>query len=361
VLLAVVLAIVGYKLSQGLAAKAAASDQQQVSTSQSTVPQTLVVVATKPLAVDKAVDRDSVALVPVQIAPIEYYTNVNDVVGKVPRLDIDAGAPITPRFFKKNNILANQIPVGSVALSLKVDDVVGAGGFIQPGDIVDVLIYIRSISSTPTGEQGKDKTEDIATQARVLLKDTLVLSYEDRLVDSPKGLDDKDKAQQNQQQQRRERTAVIAVPQADVTRVMLGANVGDLRLALHRPEIQLAAAPAVQPDATAATPAPVPADAAASPAAPAPPSPAASSVTAVSALASTPEASSAAAPVLPLSDAEKARIEAAKVPDMVITAAELGRIKISPEVAKKKKAAAVVSRPKIEILRGLSSERTVYP
>lgn len=352
VVLAVVLAIVAYRYSHSFAEKQA---PQQSALPQSSVPQTLVVVATKPLPLDKPIDRDSVALVPVQVAPAEFYTNVNDVVGKPPRLDVDAGTPITPRFFKRTNLLANQIPVGSQALSLKVDDVVGSGGFIQPGDIVDLLLYIRSVSGTPTGEQGKDKTEDIATQARVLLKDVLVLSYEDRFVESPKGIDEKEKEKNPQAQQRRERTAVIAVPQKDVTRVMLGANLGDLRLALHRPEAAVAptaaapAATATAPDVAAGAP-PAAAAAGATPA---------SSVAAVSAIPADPASPTSTAPVLPLSDAEKAKIEATKVPDQVITATELGRVQKSPEAEKKKKVAA--ARPKIEIFRGSSSEKAVYP
>jgi hypothetical protein len=70
-------------------------------------------------------------------------------------------------------------------------------------------------------------------------------------------------------------------------------------------------------------------------------------------------ATAAEVPALPLSDAEKAKAEAAKVPDMVITAAELGKVRPSPEAEKKKK--MVAARPRIEIFRGSAHEQTVYP
>jgi pilus assembly protein CpaB len=319
-----------------------------------------VVVAVKPLLVDKPISRDSVALVPVQVAPTEYYTNVDDVVNKTPLIDIDSGTPVTPRFFKHLNILARAIPPGHLALSLKVDDVVGTGGFVRPGDFVDVLLYIRSVTDTPTGEPSKDKSKtaggssgektDIATQARLLLKNTLVLSYEDHLVDAPK-VDDKDKDKQAAaQQQRRERTAVIAVPEADVTRVMLGANLGDIRLALHPQNSDL--------EAAAATP-PVGAAPAADMVGTATPPPASSQAAAVSAMPAPDAGAAVVATALPLSDAEKAKIEAAKVPDMTITAAELAKVQLPPDVEKKRK--AVISRPRIEIYRGSAREQSVYP
>ncbi len=379
VVLALVLAVIAYRYGHSFAEnrQAQAADSAK---SQSAVPQTLVVVAVKPLALDKAVERDAVALVPVQVAPAEFYTNVEDVVGKKPMIDVDAGTPVTPRLFKGVSVIARRIPAGYRALSLKVDDVVGTGGFIRPGDIVDVLLYIRSVSDTPTGANGKssdskDSKRDIATQARFLLKDVTVLAYEDHVVDPPKGLDDKDK-QQQQNAQRRERTAVVAVPENEVTRVMLGASLGELRLALHP---QLTDVASTAPTATPTTPASPP-----SPSAPdttgLPPgttSGAAPSTTAtpqgVSPATSTagvsaiqdPNAAgptsvnpSASTPVLPLSEAEKAKAEAAKVPDEAITAVELGRVKPAPEAEKKKKAAA---RPRVQSYRGTTRSQSTYP
>jgi pilus assembly protein CpaB len=359
VVLAILMAIVAFNMHRRLASDAIQAKEASAQP-QNSVPQTLVVVAVKPLLVDKPIGRDSVALVPVQVAPTEYYTNVDDVVNKTPLIDIDSGTPVTPRFFKHLNILARAIPPGHLALSLKVDDVVGTGGFVRPGDFVDVLLYIKSVTDTPTGEPSKDKSKiaggssgektDIATQARLLLKNTLVLSYEDHLVDAPKVDDrDKDKQAAAAQQQRRERTAVIAVPEADVTRVMLGANLGDIRLALHPQNSDLEAAAATPPAGIAPTPN-------ATVTAAAPP---ASSQAAVSAMPAPDAGETVTASALPLSDAEKAKIEAAKVPDMAITAAELAKVQLPPDVEKKRKTA--VARPRIEIYRGSAHEQSVYP
>mgnify|MGYP000560182334 CR=1 FL=1 len=148
------------------------------------------------------------------IAPPTYFANIDDVVGRAPLVDVDAGAPVTPRYFQDANALARIIPVGSKALSLQIDEVVAVGGFVRPGDTVDVLIFIRGSGA-------------VEAQARYLLRDALVLGYEERIIDRPEGVDDASNRRQ------RVRTAVIAVPDADVTRLVLGANVGELRLALH--------------------------------------------------------------------------------------------------------------------------------
>ncbi len=186
-----------------------AAEQEEV------VPTTLVVVALQPLAANVQIQRDDVALTPVTIAPARYFANVDDVVGRVPLVDIDAGAPVTPRYFRDANVLARIIPAGSKAMSLQIDEVVAVGGFVRPGDTVDVLVFLRGSG-----------TQD--AQARYLLRSALVLGYEERVIDRPEGVDDSVNSRRQ-----RIRTAVVAVPDTEVTRVMLGASLGELRLALH--------------------------------------------------------------------------------------------------------------------------------
>jgi pilus assembly protein CpaB len=234
VVLAIVLAIVAYRMSRNYAQTAATAAAPQQAGGQAAVPQIQVVVATKPLLANQPIAKDDVALEPVQIAPKDYYANVDDVIGRTPLVDIDAGAPVTPRFFKENNQLARLIPPGDKAVSLKIDDVIGVGGFVRPGDIVDVLLYLRN-----------DQSNDVnPAQARILLRDALVLAYDDRIVAAPAGAaGQKGGSPQSPTAQTpgpHQRTAIIAVPDADVTRVMLGASIGELRLALHPAPTQLA-------------------------------------------------------------------------------------------------------------------------
>lgn len=261
------------------------------------IPQTLAVVASKPLAAYKAIDRESVTLVPVPVAPKQYYTTLEDVVGRVPLLDVDAGAPITARYFKEGNALARIIPPGFQAVSLEINDVIAVGGFVRPGDIVDVLLYLR-------GGSGIQEA-----QARVLLKQTRVLAYEERIVDRPEGLKDEEKTG-GEGKGRRVRTAVVAVPEADVTRVMLGVSMGELRLALRGQD------PLGEEKSTAQT----------------------------------------TEGGVPLSETAKAEQEANKVPDQAYTASQLARVEPPPA---KKKDKPAPPPPSVEVYRGSQHERVV--
>lgn len=212
VLLAIVLAFVGFRISRDYAEQAQQAQQQ---VAQQEVKQTLAVVALKPLAAYQPIARDAVALVPVSVVPADPYDSIEDVVNKVPLVDIDAGAPVTQRYFKEGNVLARIIPPGYQAVSVEVNDVIAVGGFVRPGDIVDVLLYLR-------GGTGLDQP-----QSRVLLEGARVLAYQERIIDRPEGVQD------DNNQRSRQRTAVLAVAEDQTTKLMLGSSLGELRLALH--------------------------------------------------------------------------------------------------------------------------------
>lgn len=213
VLAAIVLAALGYRMSRDYAQQ---SEQAQQQVKQQAAEQTLAVVAVRPLAAYQPIARDAVALVPVSIKPADPIASVDEVVGKQPLIDIDAGAPVTRRYFREGNILARAIPPGFQAISIAVTDVLAVGGFLRPGDIVDVLIFLRSTEGASQ------------PQSRVLLQNVRVLAYLEQIVDRPAGVQDN-----NAQQQVQQRTAVLAIPDKDSTRLMLGSSLGDLRLALH--------------------------------------------------------------------------------------------------------------------------------
>lgn len=271
VLLAVVLAIVGFQISRNYAQQAQKAQQQ---VRQQDVQQTLAVVALKPLPAYQQIARDGVALVPVAVVPAGPYDSIDQVVGKVPLVDIDAGAPVTQRYFKEGNLLARIIPPGHQAVSVEVNDVIAVGGFVRPGDVVDILLYLRG------GAGGE-------AQSRVLLESARVLAYQERIIDRPEGIKDDEK------QRSRVRTAVLAVPEKDTTKLMLGASLGELRLALHSQS---------------------------------PETPAGESVLI----------------------AASAQPQAHKAPDKAISLAELSRIKPPPSNA--------APKPRIEILRGNARE-----
>lgn len=267
VVLAIVLAFAAYNLSRRYAAESRQAAAPAVQ--EPAEPKTLAVIAGEPLAAYKPIRRESLQLAPVQVVPQDHFTSLDQVVGKMPLLDVDAGAPLTGRYFQQGNALARVIPEGHRAISVEVSGVVAVGGFLQPGDIVDVLMYVRGGG-------------DVPAQSRLLLKDVRVLAYEERIIDRPQGLEDEDSTR------RRERTAVLAVAEKDATRLMLGVSLGDIRLALHGQSLGVPAVSMADLEAVETT------------------------------------------GKLPLTEQAKAAEEAGKVPDGVITAGQLTAVKPPP-------------------------------
>lgn len=179
------------------------------------------------------------------------------VVGKVPVQDIAEGSTISDAVLAQGFSL--QLRPGERALAVPVDELVGAGNRILPGDFVDVFLNLRS-------EPASYNAAPDAAQTRLLLSRLRVLSYgqqdiapnagsanasanasadtsnraDPRAADitsnaSSGGGSSGDAAQPA-------RSAVLAVPVADANRLLLGAQQGKLYLALRNP------ADAGQPD-----------------------------------------------------------------------------------------------------------------
>jgi pilus assembly protein CpaB len=312
VVLALIVGFLAYRMSHDYAETSSAV-QQAAQNPANAVPQTQVVVAIKPLPANQPIDPASVKVVGLEVAPAEYYTSPDDVAGRVPLLDIDAGTPLTPRLIKYNPV-ARQIPDGMKAVSLTLTDVIGVGGFVRPGDIVDVLVFLHN--------DQPNKVEE--AQARILEKDALVLAFDDHVINPPAAVEKNQNNQQQQQQQRHERTVVVAVPDAEVSRVMLGASLGEVRLALHQQPKDLA--PHAQ-QAAAATPPAAPGAAPAAPAAPAAaaaPAPAAGSA-AMPTPVSGASLASAAAPAT--ASGLAATPGAPNLPDQPYSSSELAKLK----------------------------------
>lgn len=297
VLLTLILAGIGFSMSRNYAARTAKAEAEAARAAEiaRTAPQTLAVVALKPLAAYKAIARDDVALVPVAVTPTDYFASLDEVTTRVPLVDIDAGAPVTKRYFKEGNILARIIPAGHQALAIEVNEIVAAGGFVRPGDNVDVIVYLRN---------GAGVTD---VQARVLLENARVLAYEERVIERPQGLKEEE-AKGGQQASRRLRTAVLAVPDKETTRVVLGVGLGEIRLALRGQQT-------VSGEETSAE---------------------------------------TTAGGLPLSDAAKAEAANYKTPDKAVTAEEISRVKLAPALAAK---AAPPPRDTVEVIQGSKIEK----
>ncbi|MHB9784974.1 Flp pilus assembly protein CpaB [Stenotrophomonas maltophilia] len=175
------------------------------------------------------------------------------VVGKVPVQDIAEGSTISDAVLAQGFSL--QLRPGERALAVPVDELVGAGNRILPGDFVDVFLNLRS-------EPASYNAAPDAAQTRLLLSRLRVLSYGQQDIAPNAGSTNASADTSNRADPRAAditsnassaggssgdaaqpaRSAVLAVPVADANRLLLGAQQGKLYLALRNP------ADAGQPD-----------------------------------------------------------------------------------------------------------------
>ncbi len=107
--------------------------------------------------------------------------------------------------------LRGGLPTGFRAVGGAVDDVVMAGGLLQPGDLVDVVVAFR-------------KAERDNPAALVLLRNIQVLAVKGAMAAAS--------SEQDREAQRRNNTVVLAVPRDKVPPLLLAAAEGSMRLAV---------------------------------------------------------------------------------------------------------------------------------
>ena len=115
--------------------------------------------------------------------------------------------------------LAALIPTGMVAVSIAVSDVINTGGFIVPGDHVDVL-----------GIVSKEPTDT----ASIVLRDVQVLAVAQAVLGQNPASGDSSKSAAGGPQSL-DSTVTLAVTIQDAQRLVQVDEVGKLRLALRRP------------------------------------------------------------------------------------------------------------------------------
>ncbi|WP_343651277.1 Flp pilus assembly protein CpaB [Stenotrophomonas sp.] len=179
---------------------------------------------------------------PVPGAPTELAA----VVGKVPVQDIAEGSAISQGLLAQGFSL--QLRPGERALAVPVDELVGAGNRILPGDFVDVFMNLRSNNNAINGTQEVAQTRLLLSRLRVLSygqQDIVPVAAEPAAATSadndPRAADitgagssssaSKGSAEATQPA----RSAVLAVPVAEANRLLLGAQQGKLFLALRNP------------------------------------------------------------------------------------------------------------------------------
>jgi len=153
-----------------------------------------------------------------KVAPPSTFRTLEEVIGQPVQVDLEAGSLLTQMHLRPGSEVARLLRPGERAVAIPIDEVIGGGGFVQPGDLVDLLLFLR-------GENGgKDSAQIVMQSVRVLGFGSEIISQSGGKVTPDGKASSADRA--------RARTAVLAVAEADVTRLMLASSLGTLRLAI---------------------------------------------------------------------------------------------------------------------------------
>ncbi len=138
----------------------------QASKAQNRVITRPVVIAFKDVSEGKAIDRASVTVAewPINTVPAGAFSSIDSVVNRVTRIDVFRGEVIVPGRLAPDGTtpgLQVKITPGKRAMAVRIDDVSGLNGMIQPNSRVDVLVTTRDASQ-------KDVAKTFMSNMRVL-------------------------------------------------------------------------------------------------------------------------------------------------------------------------------------------------
>ncbi len=226
-LLAVILGAVAWKSAHRPPAPAAA---QQNENGKTLYP---VVVTVKPLEAGKPITADQVAVESLPINPADAFADAGKVVGREPITPIGTGVPLIGSQLSSG--LALQVAPGQRAVAITVDEVVGVGNRVMPGDYVDVFLVLR-----------KDGQEIDDSKARLLLPHLRVLAFGPLAInEGPQTQPESGAANTVTRRVDQAKTAVLAVPVESVSQLAIAHQSGRLLLALRNPSDD--AEPTVRP------------------------------------------------------------------------------------------------------------------
>ena len=126
----------------------------------SQVPMQSVVVAARDVPEGEKLDRLALALAqwPTGTAPESAFTNLDSVVGRVVRIPVFKGEAVVPGRLAPAGTgpgLEVKISPGMRAMAVKINDVAGLSGLIQPNNRVDVLVTLKANAQQNTKDEAK--------------------------------------------------------------------------------------------------------------------------------------------------------------------------------------------------------------
>jgi pilus assembly protein CpaB len=212
IVIAVMLGIYAWALSRH---PAPAAPMAKAPAGQTTYP---VVVATHVLPAGVAIGGDDLRVVMLPVRPSGAFADASLVARRVPLSDIGANVPVVEAQLSSG--FAEQVAPGERAVAIRVDEASAVGNRVRPGNFVDVFFTLKRDAA------GAGSNAEIArSETRLLLSRVRVLAFGG----TASG------AGNPSQFGALARTAVLAVPTADVARLALADSAGHVLLALRNP------------------------------------------------------------------------------------------------------------------------------
>lgn len=177
-----------------------------------------VVVAARRLSAGQPIDDGALRVERLAYRPQGTYVDPSALAQRVPLADIEPGAPVFDAQLSSG--FAEQVEPGQRAVAVHVDEASAVGDRLRPGNFVDVYVMLKRENAVLDA-----RAEVTRTQAKLLLSHLRVLAFGDTVAGGGKA----------PERAVHPRTAVLAVPAADVERLALADSAGRLLLALRSP------------------------------------------------------------------------------------------------------------------------------
>lgn len=216
---AVITAWLGYRMSTQAAAP-------QLPKVQITYPQ---LVATRDVSAGDILTAADVKVEKLPQKDAGALTSASEAVGKLALTPIPKGGLVLASHFPVLSPVAQSLQPDERAVAIKVNEVIGVGGFVKPGDHVDVLLYLRA----------ERETQDVSS-AQVVLNNVRVLAYGDELGQTNSASAEGEASALGNEvgklgstKAKDGKSAILAVPEQQTAQLMLAENSGILKLALR--------------------------------------------------------------------------------------------------------------------------------
>lgn len=188
-----------------------------------------IVVAREPLRYGTPVTADVLTEIPwpKKSLPEGSFAKVSDLTGEAGRIVLSAVEPNEPVLLAKLSgpdgraSLSNRLKPGMQAVTIRTDEVAGVGGFITPGDRVDVVLTRSSDAAAPGANP--DEASKVLPGAD-MVSETIISAV--KVLTVGQGADERETSP------RLANSVTLEVSPVDARKIALARNIGQLSLSL---------------------------------------------------------------------------------------------------------------------------------